>query len=212
MGADIYLMNPDGSNVVRRTKSAAYWSVAWSPDGRTLAVSDEGIYYGSVSLISADDDGAPPRLLAVDARTPAWSPDGKQIAFVRLSGDDGYHRIFIMNADGTDQRPVTEFDSGGIFGLSWSPDGKRLAFSKCLQGSCGIYTMKPDGSDWKTVTTTSTGTGTAWSPDGKWISFTIDKYAGQQWVPSIAIVSSDGGALYIVDSGYSPSWQPGPTE
>jgi Tol biopolymer transport system component len=205
---DIYTMNADGTGVVRRTVGAKFWSVEWSPDGTKLLASDEDVYYASISIIDLNDPAAPPRLLASAARTPAWSPDGKQIAFVRTSGDDGYHQIFIMNPDGTDQRPVTIWDSGGIYGLSWSPDGERLAFSKCLIG-CALYTMRADGSDWKTITELPTAGGAKWSPDGKWIAFTIDNYSagGWDWHPTIAYVSADGGPVHVITSGYSPSWQ-----
>lgn len=205
---DIYTMNPDGSGVVRQTVGGSFHSAEWSPDGTKLLMSDEGVYYSSLWIIDLRITGSTPRLLASDARTPAWSPDGKQIAFVRTSGDDGYHQIFIMNPDGTDQKPITVWDSGGIYGLSWSPDGERLAFSKCLQGHCALYTMRSDGSDWKAVTELPTAGGAKWSPDGKWIAFTIDKYSGSwDWLPSIAYVSADGGPVHIVGAGFWPSWR-----
>jgi dipeptidyl aminopeptidase/acylaminoacyl peptidase len=55
---------------------------------------------------------------------PAWSPDGKQIAFARWSGQQG---IYVMNADGSNQRLVHEI--AGAKSPTWSPDGKKIAFT-----------------------------------------------------------------------------------
>ena len=63
---------------------------------------------------------------------PAWSPDGKQIAFVSLSHNRGGKRdgLYIMNADGERLRRVPNANRGLIGkGCAWSPDGKQIAFS-----------------------------------------------------------------------------------
>ena len=203
---DIYTMAADGSDVKRRIADGVFFSVAWSPDGEKLAISNEGIYYGSIYVISAEDDDKPIALLANDARTPAWSPDGKQIAYVHLSGDDGYHQVYLMNADGTDTRAITDNDGGGIFGLSWSPDGTRLSFAKCNFGSCGLYTMNKDGSGLTQVVAGASDAG-SWSPDGKWIAFSIDQYVGRSWKPVIAYVRATGGEIHVLADGAWPSWR-----
>jgi dipeptidyl aminopeptidase/acylaminoacyl peptidase len=203
--SDIYIMDANGSNVVRRTVNASFYSAAWSPDGRTIAISDEGIWYAEIYLMSADDDGTKPKLLATNARTPAWSPDGKQIAYISTSGDDGYHQVFLMNSDGTNARAITPFDGSGIFQVTWSPDGKRLAYNKCNFGECGIFTMSIDGSDVRMVLNMATADGAAWSPNGKWIAFSIDNYSG---LPSIGYVRADGsGGVRVISDGAWPSWR-----
>lgn len=207
--SDIYLMDADGSNTVRRTIGTDFWSAAWSPDGRKLAISDEGVYYAEIHLVSADNGGLPPSLLATDARSPAWSPDGKQIAYVRTSGDDGYHQVYVMNADGTGARPLTQNDGGGIYGLAWSPDGQRIAYSKCLEGRCDLYVMEPDAGGGP-LTSAGNVQGAAWSPDGKWIAVTLSHYdAGGEWQPSVAYVPAEGGIpRVVVAGGFNPSWRP----
>jgi WD40 repeat protein len=206
---DIYLMDADGSNIVRRTVDSDFWSAVWSPDGRKLAISDEGIYYAEIYLISADDDGSSPTLLATEARSPAWSPDGKQIAYVHTSGDDGYHQVYVMNADGTGARPFTENDGGGIYGLAWSPNGKRIAYSKCLAGSCDLYVMDADGGPASQITHAGNAQWAAWSPDGAWIALTLSNYSGSEWRPSVAYVPAQGGTpRVVVIGGFNPSWRP----
>ena len=204
--SDVYVMNADGSDVVRRSFLRFFNSVAWSPDGRKLAVSDEDVYVAHLYLVSAEEDGSEPVLIATDARTPAWSPDGSRIAYVRTSGDDGYHQVMVMNANGTGAREVTPVDPGGIFGLSWSPGGDRLAFAKCMFGDCGIYLVAVDGSGLTRLPNISTGHSTTWSPDGQWLAITVSPF--QQWYPSLAYVSVDGGPLHeIVANGAIPSWR-----
>lgn len=210
--SDIYIMDSDGSNLVRRTVNADYWSAAWSPDGRKLAVSTEGVYYSDIYLISAGADDAARVHLAKDARSPAWSPDGKQIAFVHLSNDDGYDAIFVMNSDGSNAVPLTNAE-GGLSRPAWSPDGERIAFSKCMGGLCDVYVMNADGSNLNPVTNVGIAQEAAWSPDGKWISYTLAAYVGGNFTfaPSLAFVQISGVSLPphpIVRGGYHPSWRP----
>ena len=60
-----------------------------------------------------------------DDSAPAWSPDGRQIAF--LSGFAGEREIYVMNADGSDVTLLTDNFSYAS-DLAWSPDGRQIAF------------------------------------------------------------------------------------
>ena len=53
-------------------------------------------------------------------REPAWSPDGKRIAFT--SNQDGSSEVFVMDADGANPRQLTHFGMN-CWSLAWSPDG-----------------------------------------------------------------------------------------
>ncbi|NJN67618.1 MAG: hypothetical protein HC884_13355 [Chloroflexaceae bacterium] len=64
-----------------------------------------------------------------------WSPDGQQLAF--LSERDGNVDIYLMSANGTNQRNLTNhpaYDGSP----AWSPDGSRLAFVSSRDGACTI--------------------------------------------------------------------------
>jgi Tol biopolymer transport system component len=207
-GAELYLMNADGSNVVLR--APVFHSPAWSPDGQRLAVaSGDCWYYCDIFLLSVDKDGTEPVRIASSAADPAWSPDGSRIAFVSLSGDDGYHALHVMNADGSDVTPVTVRDEGAIDHPTWSPDGRRIAFSKCIRDACNIFIVGSDGVGLVQLTTFGHALGPAWSADGARIAF--NRFNSASGVGDIAYVAADGGAgLTPIYAGHSPAWRPAP--
>jgi Tol biopolymer transport system component len=109
----------------------------WSPDGTELAVvvvkqgffivDAEGIY-----VVKAD--GSEQRLVAARAGNPAWSPDGLKIAFHRTVDPAEYFnerpctvRMWIVDADGSDERRLEPRAEGCEIPPRWSPDGTRLA-------------------------------------------------------------------------------------
>jgi TolB protein len=63
---------------------------------------------------------------AFQSAPPAWSPDGRRIAFA--SERDGNAEIYVVNADGTGQRNLTR-DPGYEGDPAWSPDGRKIAFT-----------------------------------------------------------------------------------
>jgi Tol biopolymer transport system component len=79
-----------------------------------------------------------PRL---NAGSPAWSPDGRHIAFDALV--DGHEKIFTMDENGSRQRQLTTDLNWDCSAPSWSPDGERIAFyctavsSPCRAGNAG---------------------------------------------------------------------------
>ncbi len=220
---DIYLMDADGSNIVRRTSSGGgrnfpgFHSPTWSPDGLKLAVATDGVYDGFIYVLSAADDGNDPRVIAEMAARPAWSPDGSKIAFVSLSGDDGYHALHVMNADGSDIREVAPRGAHGIDHPTWSPDGRRIAFTKCvfdataINNSCDVYSVGSDGSALTQLTRGKSTNDPAWSPDGAWIAFTLWSAFAEPRAASIAIVPADTGGepVTIIASGTQSAWRPG---
>jgi dipeptidyl aminopeptidase/acylaminoacyl peptidase len=111
--------------------------------------------------------------LAVD---PQISPDGKRIIYVRQFNDimiDQRHaNLWIVNTDATENRPLT---TGNYNDSSprWSPDGTQIAYISNRDGSPQLYRRWLDsGQTAKLTSLTTPPAGIAWSPDGKWVSFT----------------------------------------
>ena len=113
------------------------------------------------------------RLISGGVNTyPAWSPDGKRIAFRRMLGEMN-SEVFVANSDGSEQRNLTNhpaFDGWP----AWSPDGTRIAFASNRNANYQIFTMKADGGDVRLVANTE-GRATApqWGRDGKTIYFSV---------------------------------------
>jgi acylaminoacyl-peptidase len=110
------------------------------------------------------------------ASDPRISPSGKSIAYVRnymdVMTDRSCAGIWLVTADGTDHRPLT--DSEGCYGSPrWSPDGKRLLYVK-RDGGTQLWVRWMDSGQTAQISrlTRSPG-GLAWSPDGRWIAFTM---------------------------------------
>jgi Tol biopolymer transport system component len=120
----IYSIDPDGSNQ-RQLLSDPKWSylaLAPAPDGGRLAVEaleDNGSGVNQIFLL--EPGHSPAQLTRNGGTHPRWSPDGKEIAFDTTR--DGPHRIYVMNADGSDQTAVSTgvpSDKFDIF-MNWTP-------------------------------------------------------------------------------------------
>jgi Tol biopolymer transport system component len=183
-------------------------SVAASPDGRTLAVDLQG----SIWTIPAAG-GTATRITDVynDARQPAWSPDGKWIAYFAYR--DGGYDIWAIAPDGTNQHKLTwgTFDDREP---TWSHDGTRLAFSSDrgdpLGSDYNIWILDIVSGTFTQVTKApSDDYMPSWSPDDTEIAFASSRDDGQSvWAVNVADgterkVSSAAGR---VDA---PSWGAG---
>jgi Tol biopolymer transport system component len=140
---------------------------------------------------------------------PAYSPNGKHIAFVRASTSPD---IWTMNADGTHKRALTRTTGGIEVDPAWSPDGKQIAFA--VEGPTpeqGIWLMQADGKGSRMPLTHGLDTRPAWSPDGSQIAFQRRDPVTQ--TDSILVVPSGGGPATTLstDPGVSdldPAWSP----
>jgi TolB protein len=144
------------------------------------------------SLIVADSDGFNPQVVARSKESllsPAWSPDGKKIAYV--SFESGNSHIYVQDLT-TGARQLIEAHSKGINSApAFSPDGSRLAVSLSFTGNPQIFVTDLSGHSENQLTRggLSINTEPVWSPDGQGIYFTSDR-SGK---PQIYQVSASGG-------------------
>jgi hypothetical protein len=103
------------------------------------------------------------RLLRRDAAEPAWSPDGRRLAYV-AAGSGGASDLYVIDADGTHAGRITWTDGVDETSPSWSPDGKRLV----VERSGTIVTVRADGTGERVL---ASGWEPAWSPRGRGIAF-----------------------------------------
>jgi dipeptidyl aminopeptidase/acylaminoacyl peptidase len=103
-------MNIDGSNRQRLTETPLYVVAERQTSNNELFITPEGFR----TMTRAQPDGMP--MMRWNNAAPAWSPDGSKIAF--MTDRTGKWELWIMNADGTEQRPM--FPNGVLAGLSFN--------------------------------------------------------------------------------------------
>jgi len=165
------------------------WSdVDISPDGGTILFDMLGDIYtvptagGDATALTAD--------IAWNIQ-PRFSPDGSQIVFVSDRG--GADNLWVMNADGSDPKAVTEESENLVHNPSWSPDGQYIVGKKGFTSTRSIpageiwlfhvgggeglqLTERPNGpQDQKTMAEP------AFSPDGRYVYYSQDTTPGRVW-------------------------------
>jgi TolB protein len=151
-----------------------------------------------------------------DVQTPAWSPDGRKLAFV--SERDGNAEIYMMNADGSAQENLTRQPASDNH-PSWSRDGRKLAFVSRRDGNSEIYVMNADGSGLRNLTRArGDDLDPAWSPDGRAIAFVQkrcwpnprDTRCAISYETYLYVVNADGSGLRRLTTQrahlFNPSW------
>jgi TolB protein len=164
------------------------------------------IWYAICSMRS---DGSEKRRLTSRLTTsePAWSPDGRRIAFTRNEDVGEYSTftdddVFVMDADGSDPRQLTKERDGQMAGQpTWSPDGREIAF---VRGESVATTVPSRFGDLMLMSAGGTAvrrlvrrpvSDPAWSPDGREIVYSLGgSLASQNASMDLYVVDVAGGA------------------
>lgn len=188
-----------------------------SPDGEQIAVTViDANQAADIWLIDAS--GANLRRIT-DCRggfcsTPAWSPDGRRIAYERqepsATGGSGPSRVWLVDVATGESAPL--FQDNQVLGFSpaWSPDGGRLAFFD--GNSQAIRVIDLSSSDTFRLPSLMGEVG-SFSPDGTQMAYTDMRQVGRQFFPDIILarLGTAGGIeplLEPAEEDQSPAWSP----
>jgi len=159
-------------------------------------------YYYKITAFNAVGQSQPSN------QADATPTQKSKIAFV--SERDGNSEIYLMEADGSNQKRLTNNSAGNV-SPSWSPDGSQIAFTSGRDGNPEIYIMNADGINQIRLTNNIDYDALpSWSPDGSKIAFCSDRdgFGGNE----IYIMNLDGTnqirLTYSSAGEYSPSWSP----
>ncbi len=187
------IADTDGSNerVLTSFKGKFTRTPSWNADGTQIAVTSDDSGTDELYLVPAAG-GSAERLFTArtNSRDPAFSPDGKRIAYAGDPTGRGSYQIYGYDPETKKSAQLTE-GQGSNYSPAWSPDGSRIAFISTRDGRANVYLMNAQGEDEQPLTI---GSGAeqrdpAFSPDGRWVAFSSNREGG---IFQIFVTTLDG--------------------
>jgi eukaryotic-like serine/threonine-protein kinase len=170
---NIWRMNMDGSNPKQLTRGVAESQITISPDGRWIVYAALGTTRPTIWKVSIDG-GEPHELTHRVSSAPAYSPDGRFVAYLYTENPDPLatpNKIAIISSDGGEPIATFSFQAPGTIQttLKWSADGKSLLYTANTNNVTNIWSQPVDGGAPKQITNfqDSFMSGFAWTRDGK---------------------------------------------
>ena len=210
----VYAIDQDGADqrLVSSTDHAAL-SPAWAPDGRRFAYMEFWQGHGRLFVQDAATGKRTPVPTTGQALdfTPAFSPDGKTLAFSRAT-DEGTDLYTVNIKDACCLQRLTVGRLYDNLSPTYSPDGQRLAFVSTRAGLPQIYGMGADGTDQQLFApfdygATGSSNAPEWSPDGQAVAFHRD-VGGTLQVFVLDARTRTVRQLTSVGRNEDPTWAP----
>lgn len=184
-----HIVNTDGSNDVVVERGLVQWSPNWTKRNS----------YREGRLVVTNPDGSNAVIVTPPAGDTVyggwWAPDGSKLAFVYAPTRAVLSDIYVVNADGSGLRNLTNSPNVAEEYANWSPDGTRLAMSghNYFNGiGSSLYVANVNGSEISRITSNTTDQDDfepEWSPNGNLITFTAVRLG----TFGMYVISASGG-------------------
>lgn len=210
-GRSLMMLDQEGAATPIPAPPEAYMEPRISPDGKRLAVvvqagKDYDIWIYDLAR------GTMSRLtFGGDNRSPAWSPDGKRIAY--YSPTEEKTAVLIRNADGSGTAEVVATGLGRSYVDCWSHDGMLLILNRTSQktlfnnSDITVLPLTGDRKPWDFLSTSFDEWQSSLSPDGKWIAY-VSNETGKYEIYIQPFPHGGSKWQVSLDEAYEPHWAP----
>jgi Tol biopolymer transport system component len=195
----IFVIDVDGRHERQIQPRTGGLFPAWAPNGRKIAFT--GLTARGDGIFLMNPDGSRRENLHTKptaAECTTWSPDSRKIAFCGHNGD-GNWAVWIMDADGSNQRQLTRptlvepAGTGGDYPTMFSPDGTKILFSAGQFSGRELYVINVDGTGRRRLTNWDGADGAnAWLPDGRIV---FAHFNGDAPRPRWYVMNADGTGI-----------------
>lgn len=198
----LFTVRPDGSGRRRIThlRDGGAANPDWSHDGARLVYEASVGEHAGVFVAAPDGSGARDLTPSGFQGQPAFSPDGRTIAYEREAGGNG---LALMRDDGSHVRRLTRNPFGGGDGCgcdtdpNFSPDGRTITFVRIKRDEqlAALFAIGVDGTHLRRLTPYSWNVAVKhdWAPDGRRIAITTEGRAADGGAANVLTIAPDGG-------------------
>jgi len=189
--------------------------LAWSADG-------EAVFFSAMRVKRDYSDYTPDKwavyrydvsasrlaLFSASSFSVSTAPAGGRVIVGKLVEKN--RDLYVLEKEGRELTRLTT-DPAEDFGASWSPDGRRIAYTSKRDGHAEVYVANADGTEPRRLThhVTDRSLNPSWSPDGRYLTYYLEKGDGQD---QIHVMNADGsGDLNVTNNTFNnvfPGWTP----
>lgn len=219
----VKVMSADGTNgqVIFFEPQTAAMAPRWTPDDQSIVVGVGGGFQtrdkpARVVMMRADGSNVRTLASAPGAGFPSISPDGKRLVFRVWGPGPGERglRVLTLETGAITRLTSSEYDTFP----GWSPTGDIIAFSSWRNNDYDIFTIRPDGTALKQLTTAhGNDAHSSWSPDGRFLMFSSSRLGFKDEAPLYDGQPQPYGEIFVMRADGSDQrqltdnqWEDGP--